>query len=199
MINRISEPIVTARYGYKPKSVACRALHPTTCPICLRDSLKTLHCFTAKQAAEAFLPIQRDERRHRELVGNIEGIWKGSMCEVVACDACRFTFPIPHVAGDKEFYELAYGVPSYPHHRWEYDRAVEFMRFLRTSNSLRILELGAGVGQFIKTLLRIPPDRIVATDYSSHSVKELRKLGVDAQLTSVFEWQLVRVTVRPSM
>jgi len=58
------------------------------------------------------------------------------------------------------------------------------------SDSLRILELGAGVGQFIKTLLRIPafhPDRIVATDFSSHAVKELRKLGVDAQPASVFE------------
>jgi 2-polyprenyl-3-methyl-5-hydroxy-6-metoxy-1,4-benzoquinol methylase len=108
---------------------------------------------------------------------------------VVECHACRFTFPIPYVAGDKEFYELAYGVPSYPRHRWESDRAVKFIRVL-PSSSPRILELGAGVGQFIRMLARVPgfrPDRMVATDYSSHSVKELHKLGVDAQPASVFE------------
>jgi SAM-dependent methyltransferase len=94
------------------------------------------------------------------------------------------------VAGDEEFYELAYGVPNYPRHRWEYDRAVEVLKFLAPRDSPRILELGAGDGQFIKALLlalAFCPDRIVATDYSSHSVKELLKLGVDAQLASVFE------------
>ncbi len=123
-------------------------------------------------------------------MSNIEGLWKRSTCAVVQCDACQFAFPVPYVAGDKEFYELAHGVPSYPRHRWEYDRAVHFLKSLPPSDSPRILELGAGVGQFIKGLLRVPgfrPDRIVATDYSSHSVKELRKLGVNAQLASVFE------------
>jgi 2-polyprenyl-3-methyl-5-hydroxy-6-metoxy-1,4-benzoquinol methylase len=166
------------------------AFHPTACPICSDDLLEKIHRFTAKQAAEAFLPLHRDERRHRDLVHNIEYLWRGPICEVVQCGACRFTFPIPYVAGDQEFYELAYGLPSYPGHRWEYDRAVKFVEGLPLSDSRRILELGAGVGQFIKTVLRIPgfsPDRIVATDYISHSVNELRKLGVDAQLASVFE------------
>jgi 2-polyprenyl-3-methyl-5-hydroxy-6-metoxy-1,4-benzoquinol methylase len=166
------------------------AFRPTACPICSGRSLKRVHRFTAKQAAEAFLPIHRDEGRHSELVLNIEGLWKGPTCDVVQCGACRFTFPIPYAAGDQEFYELAYGVPSYPSHRWEYERALRLIERLPLSDSLNILELGAGVGQFVKALLRIPglrPDRIVATDYSSHSVKELRKLGIIAHRASVFE------------
>ena len=166
------------------------AVHPTVCPICSGDLLKKVHRFSAKQVAEAFFPQRRDERRHSDLVRNIEGLWRGPTCEVVQCGSCRFTFPIPYVAGDQKFYELAYGLPSYPGHRWEYDRAVKFVERLPLSDSLRILELGAGVGQFIKTVLRIPgfsPDRIVATDYISHSVNELQKLGVDAKAASVFE------------
>ena len=166
------------------------AFHPKVCPICSGDLLKKVHRFTAKQAAEAFLPQHRDERRHCDLVRNIEGLWRGPTCEIVQCGACRFAFPIPYVAGDQEFYDLAYGLPSYPGHRWEYDRAVMFVERLPLSDSWRILELGAGVGQFIKTVMRIPgfsPDRIVATDYISHSVNELRKLGVDAKPATVFE------------
>jgi len=166
------------------------AVHPGVCPICSGDSLKTVNRFTAEQAAEAFLPLRRDGQRHRDLVRNIEDLWMGATCEVVQCGACRFTFPIPYVAGDQEFYELAYGLPSYPGTRWEYDRALEFLGCLPLSDPRRILELGAGVGQFIKAVLRIPgfgPDRIVATDYLSHSVNELRKLGVDAQCASILE------------
>jgi SAM-dependent methyltransferase len=165
-------------------------LHPTACPICSCDSLETLHCFTANQAAEMFAPRRRHIGRHAALLRNIERLWNGPGCEIVQCNACRFGFPIPYVAGDKEFYELAYGVPSYPRHRWEYDRALEFLKLLEPSNSIRILELGAGLGAFIKVLLRNPQfsrDRILATDYSSYSVNELRKLGVDAQLASVLE------------
>jgi 2-polyprenyl-3-methyl-5-hydroxy-6-metoxy-1,4-benzoquinol methylase len=172
------------------KTLDLDALRPTVCPICSSESLKRVHRFTAKQAAEAFLPLYRDEGRHKELFLNIEGLWKGPTCDVVQCGTCRFTFPIPYVAGDQEFYELAYGVPSYPTHRWEYERALRFIDQLPLPDSLKILELGAGVGQFVKALLRIPglrPDRIVATDYSSHSVKELRKLGVIAHRASVLE------------
>jgi 2-polyprenyl-3-methyl-5-hydroxy-6-metoxy-1,4-benzoquinol methylase len=136
------------------------------------------------------VPLRRDKRRHTDLTRNIESLWKGLTCDLVQCHVCRFTFPIPYVAGDKEFYELAYGVPRYPRHRWEYDRAVEFLKSLSPCDSPRILELGAGVGQFIKVLLRVSAyraDRIVATDYSSPSVNELSKLGVEAKLASVFE------------
>jgi 2-polyprenyl-3-methyl-5-hydroxy-6-metoxy-1,4-benzoquinol methylase len=165
-------------------------LYPTVCPICYGNSLKLLHSFTAKQAAEMFLPTYRDPQRHAKLTRNIEGSWKRSECDVVQCDNCRFAFPIPYVAGDKDFYELAYGVPSYPRHRWEYGRALEFLKSFVSSDSARLLELGAGAGQFIKALLRIRKfnaDQIVATDYSSHSVEQLRKLRIDARRDSVFE------------
>lgn len=180
-------PTAIARKSKSTGSEACRAIR---CPICSGETLKALRSYTAKQAAELFLPLRRDERRHTKLVRNIEGLWKGPTCEVVQCAACQFAFPIPYVDGDKEFYELAYGVPSYPTHRWEYGRAVEVLKSLAPCDSPRILELGAGDGQFIKALLRAPAfraNRIVATDYSSHSVKELLKLGVDARLASVFE------------
>jgi SAM-dependent methyltransferase len=161
-----------------------------TCPICFGGSLKTLHRFSAEQAAEHFVPLRRDGTRHRRLIDSIEELWRGSACHIAQCELCKFAFPIPYVAGNPEFYRLAYGVPSYPRYRWEYGRAIEYMEPVSSSGSPRILELGAGVGEFIRALLRIPafsPDRIVATDYSSDSVDALRKLGVSARLCSVFD------------
>ena len=161
---------------------------PMNCPICAEESVTVLHRFSAKQAAEHFVPIRRDKQRHLWLVGNIEKLWHGSECRVVQCNDCKFCFPVPYVAGDAEFYEIAYGVPSYPLHRWEYDRALEFLKSLDASHPVRILELGAGVGEFTKRILRIPgvsPGQVVATDYSPHSIDALRALGVDARRLGV--------------
>jgi SAM-dependent methyltransferase len=151
--------------------------------------LQTLRSFTAPQAAEYFLPRRRDSRRHAKLERNLEGLWPDAVCQSFQCTDCRFAFPVPYVAGDPEFYDLAYGIPSYPRHRWEYDRAVHFLRPLCLSSApRRILELGAGDGRFIQMLLRdsvCTPEQIVATDYSPHSVRALGRLGVDARLSSV--------------
>lgn len=161
------------------------------CPICSNPELRTLHRFTVEQAAQAFLPRARDEARYNRLCKNIEELWAQDSCEIVQCCECNFSFPVPYVGGDREFYELAYGTPSYPSHRWEYDRALDFLKTACDLSSPRLLELGAGDGQFMKMLLKdIPafkPGRIVATDYSSHSVNELKKLGVDARQAGVFE------------
>ncbi len=95
------------------------------------------------------------------------------------------------MGGDCEFYELAYGDPTYPYDRWEYSRAIEFLKGLNEFDPPRLLELGAGKGQFIKLLLKtipsLEPKQVVATDYSHHSIGVLRLLGVDARLASVFD------------
>jgi len=92
---------MTVPNGHNAQSDASDPLYSIACPICSGDSLKTLHCFTAKQAAGAFFPVYRDEMRHTKLVRNIDGLWKRSRCTVVQCDACQFTFPIPYVGGTK--------------------------------------------------------------------------------------------------
>ncbi len=162
-------------------------LRPPTCPICSGESLKTLHIFTASQAAAHFVPTARSHLYAR-LTQNIENLWQRSTCQVVQCRNCSFGYPLPYVAGDQEFYELAYGVPSYPQRRWEYHRALGFLSRIEPSATPRFLELGAGAGDFLKALLKTSifhPNRIVATEYSTHSIAQLRRLGVNAQLASV--------------
>lgn len=170
-------------------TVVSGAAYPSVCPICSGGSLAKLHCFTSEETAEGFFPASRHQARHLALRRNLEKLWRGSSCDVVQCASCKFVFPIPYVAGDQEFYELAYGVPAYPGHRWEYDRALEFFRTQSDqSGSPRVLELGAGCGNFAKLLLRVTgmrADQFVATDYLSHSIEELRRLGVNAKMASV--------------
>ena len=172
-----------------PVEFNVEVFRPSVCPVCSSDSLVKVHQFTAKQVAEAFFPAIRNEARHTSLHRNLERLWGGSTCDVVQCASCRFAFPIPYVAGDRDFYELAYGFPAYPTHRWEYDRALAFL-LAKPRTSPRLLELGAGFGNFIKPLLKVPgvgADRIVATDYLPHSIDALRRLGVDARRASVFD------------
>ncbi len=165
-----------------------------SCPICTAQQLDSVHVFNSEHAAEAWVPFRRDPNRHEALRKNIESLWRGSTSQIVQCRECRFVFPDPYVAGNPEFYDLAYGDPSYPENRWEYDRAIALSARVASTDSPKFLELGAGTGHFLKRLLneaRIPPARIGATDYSSHSVAALQKLGIDARVASVAELQAV--------
>jgi SAM-dependent methyltransferase len=163
-----------------------------SCPICTAQQLQPLHAFNSEQAAEAFVPLRRDPGRHEALRKNIEGLWNGSTCQIAQCSECQFVFPVPYVSGTPEFYDLAYGTPSYPENRWEYDRAITLSSRVGAADSRRVLELGAGTGHFVKRLLheaRIPAVQIVATDYTSHSVAALQSFGIDARAASVLELQ----------
>ena len=165
-----------------------------SCPICAAQQLEKIHEFSSEQAAEAFVPLRRDRGRHNALRQNVEGLWGGPSCKIVRCRECCFVFPDPYIAGSPEYYDLAYGTPSYPENRWEYDRAIAIVGRISSNERPRVLELGAGSGHFVKRLLSesgIPPDRIMATDYTSHSVAALKNLGVEARAASVNELQAV--------
>jgi SAM-dependent methyltransferase len=92
---------------------------------------------------------------------------------ILRCPECGFTFGYPFVGGDEEFYSILHEQKDYPAWRWDFDLALN--RVLNGTSG-RILEIGAGVGNFLKTLGR--GWQRFAVEASESNRSELRALGI---------------------
>lgn len=128
---------------------------PVSCPVCAspcRDA--PLASYTVAEAAAHFCPPQRDAGRNARLAACIRRLWQGEECHVLRCAACGFAFGHPFVGGDEEFYSILHEQKGYPGWRWDYDVALEaaINPNVNGESGGRILEIGAGVGNFLKSL-----------------------------------------------
>jgi SAM-dependent methyltransferase len=146
------------------------------CPACLDRNNSIVHRFTSEDAAQHFVLREKDPNRHDALIACIRRLWRRNHCEIARCKACGFTYAWPYVAGDAEFYNLAYPTASYPSDRWEYHRTIQA---LSASGVGRVLEIGAGVGFFLD-MLGVDPRDIVALEYNEKSCEILRAKGYTA-------------------
>lgn len=159
----------------------------STCPVCAGSDGEVLHRVSASGAAQHFVLREVERERHDKLVRVIERLWQGEEAALVRCKTCGFVHAEPHVGGDMEFYTLAYQRTHYPRDKWEFRKSVEAI----TSDprlaeiglaELRVLELGAGEGNFLRQLIAagVKPENITATDYSAYGRAQMGKLGVQA-------------------
>jgi SAM-dependent methyltransferase len=129
-------------------------------------------------AAEHFVPSARSPERNQQLVEVLRTLWPGTdKVEMHRCRACGFAFPIPYVAGDGEFYNVAYGDPHYPRDRWEFRRT---LAALHPERGIRLLEVGAGEGWFLEMLRRSEIGRyceLSALEYDRAAITKLRARG----------------------
>ncbi len=124
---------------------------PISCPVCMSVcSDPPLYSYTATEAAAHFCPITRNEDRHRRLKKAVQKLWAGDECEVLRCNECGFAFGHPFVGGDEEFYGILHEQRDYPSWRWDYDIAIS--EALSKVKPGRILDIGAGVGMFLRRL-----------------------------------------------
>lgn len=159
----------------------------STCPVCAGSEGEVLHRVSARAAAQHFVLREVEPERHDKLVHVIERLWQGDEAALVRCQTCGFVHAEPHVGGDMEFYTLAYQRTHYPRDKWEFRKSVEAItRDRRVAEiglaNLRVLELGAGEGNFLRQLIAagVKPENIVATDYSEYGRAQIGKLGVRA-------------------
>ena len=136
------------------------------CPVCGADADRVLWSVGSAEAAQHFVLSEADPVRHERLTACIRRLWRGETCDVVECAKCGFGFAHPFVAGDAEFYELAYARPGYPKDRWEYQRTLQALaRNFEQRIDASVLEIGAGVGNFLARL-PVAPENVVAAEYS---------------------------------
>jgi SAM-dependent methyltransferase len=148
------------------------------CPACKGTRLSPVLTVTARQAAQHFILRDEDPERNARLASNIQSLWGGENCRILSCESCGFGFSWPFVAGDFEFYNLAYRDAHYPHMKWEYRRTLEALRAKDTRNCA-VLEIGAGVGFFLDLLTAegIPTEAVTAIEYSDNARGALQKKG----------------------
>jgi len=164
------------RFHYTNVAVAAE------CPVCGGSRSRELYRVTSREAAEHFLTADGD--RLERLVRHIEMLWRGAKASVLQCEACGFCFAHPYVAGDAAFYELAYDRAGYPAWNWEHEvtlGALERSGIFTPGNPARVLEIGAGSGNFVRRLVErgVAPERICCTEYSEFGRQQIARAGIE--------------------
>jgi 2-polyprenyl-3-methyl-5-hydroxy-6-metoxy-1,4-benzoquinol methylase len=165
-----------------------------TCPICSNTENRLLYKVSSKEAATHFLVTHwLDKSRLDEIDHKIAVLWNKKTAAVVACNNCRFVFADPFVAGDHEFYNLL------PHSidenaenwKWEFDMAYKTIAGLAANNKdLKVLEIGASTGDFVKRLAQIiPKANIFCLEHSEIGVNSIKKAGMEAHSWNFHEMQ----------
>lgn len=155
---------------------------PAQCPVCHNGNAHILWSVNSKQAAQHYVLREKHPARFRQLASHIESLWGRETCEVVQCDGCGFCYSDPYIAGDEQFYTLAYvrtGHSGYPAWRWEFQLTHEVLS-QSSGADVKLLEVGAGEGAFVRKIVDriIPPQNITCTDFSEYGRHRIENLGV---------------------
>jgi SAM-dependent methyltransferase len=149
------------------------------CPACDSVCSRTpVHSFGADEAAQHFVLEQEYPEPHQRLRHKIAELWQADRCDILACRTCGLKFASPFVAGDGEFYNLAYPYSSYPKDRWEFQQTLTALKKLpqRAGNAL---EIGSGFGYFANMVAPafVPPNRFIAIEYNDQARRRLEDAG----------------------
>lgn len=146
------------------------------CPVCQAICADPpLYRYTVAESAAHFCPSTRDAERNERLQVSIRKLWQGNECVILRCHQCGFAFGHPFVGGDEEFYSILHEQKGYPSWRWDYD--IAFQVATNQFGSGRILEIGAGVGNFLKRLG--PKWQCYAVEASDSNRKQLEEAGIN--------------------
>jgi 2-polyprenyl-3-methyl-5-hydroxy-6-metoxy-1,4-benzoquinol methylase len=161
------------------------------CPVCSCQQTEVIRRHTLAMAAEHFVPRDRAAERNEKLRQTIRRLWSGAeSVEIHRCRWCGFAFPIPYVAGDVAFYNLAFGNGQYPRDRWEFGRTLDVLHPIAASSphSLKLLESGAGMGWFLEKVRRSTlADRfqLEALEFDDAAIGILRRRGFSTSNASL--------------
>jgi 2-polyprenyl-3-methyl-5-hydroxy-6-metoxy-1,4-benzoquinol methylase len=121
------------------------------CPVCHSVcSDPPLYRYKVSEAAAHFCPATRNAHRNQRLEACIRRLWQGEESVVLRCQECGFAFGYPFIGGDEEFYSILHEQKGYPQWRWDYTIAIT--QALANNAGGKILEIGAGTGNFLRQL-----------------------------------------------
>ena len=109
-----------------------------------------------------------------ELVETDYALWR--------CTETGLEFGWPLLPGNAQFYTWVSGFASYyPRSRWEYG---EVQRLLGpdtvAQSAFKVLDVGCGEGDFLRSLASVPPDRKYALDLNEPAIRACRAQGFRA-------------------
>lgn len=155
------------------------------CPICNSDSANKLWEVSSHNAAQHFVLYEAQRDRHNSLVKAIEKLWQGAKCNVLRCSICDFVYSHPYIAGDAQFYGLAYQRTGYPKWKWEYQLTYDTLQDL--AHGFTYLEIGAGNGAFVSRVVTdlTDADKAFCTEFSDYGRTTIQNLGIRCESTDI--------------
>jgi 2-polyprenyl-3-methyl-5-hydroxy-6-metoxy-1,4-benzoquinol methylase len=164
------------RYSLAPIDAAC--------PVCRSQECALLYTVDAEQAGRHVAGDRADHQHFTRLTSHIQTLWQNSRCRFVRCGNCGFCFAVPYVAGDATFYSLVYAGPRDLVREWEFRITLEALRKRISCDErqqLRLLDIGAGDGSFVKRVSPslTPRQNVLCVEYSESGANEIRRYGIE--------------------
>jgi len=151
------------------------------CPACGCEQGSLLYSVSTEMAAQHFVLREQDFERFTKLAGGIRGLWKANQASVLICNECGLGYSFPYVAGDAQFYDLAYKRSRYPRDKWEHHISVDkLLSGIKMNSEYQLLEIGAGDGQFVRLISprALSPSQITCTEFSDYGASQLSAQGI---------------------
>lgn len=162
-----------------------------TCPLCGNLNAQVLQIFNSEDVAK-FLEINENDPKFNLLTAHVEKLWGTNICYFVRCINCSFDFAVPNISGDSEFYSMVYNNAfNYPPWKWEFEIGYNVIKEIilkNANNNFKLLEIGAGNGNFLKKIVSlIPKENILATEFSSAGKNEISNYGIKCLSLEIHE------------
>lgn len=154
----------------------------SACPVCNHATCTLKERISSEEASRHFVAPTADKIRQLQLKSHIEKLWGSCECGILKCPCCGFEFSDPYVAGDAQFYEMAYQRTHYPRQKFEFVETVSALSQISGNHAgSRLIELGAGDGAFLSLIADrlISKSGILATEYSDYGRSAIQGLGIE--------------------
>jgi SAM-dependent methyltransferase len=106
--------------------------------------------------------------------------------EIQQCKNCSLEYALPLEAGSQSFYQwVTTRFGYYPESRWEWFAVIEEIKKRERQNSIAILDVGCGAGNFMEIAAKLSNTRIVGLDTTPESVEQCQKRGFEVYCETI--------------
>lgn len=165
------------------------------CPVCGGSKAMILKYYTSRDVAK-HMKISENDPKFEIITAKVENLWESDSCCFMHCESCTFDFAFPNISGDSNFYNLIYDHDlNYPKWKWDFGISYSIIEEIienKPNDSYKLLEIGAGNGNFIKKIASnlIPKDSILATEFSSFGKSEITNLGIHCLSVDIYDLEI---------
>ncbi|MEH2123680.1 class I SAM-dependent methyltransferase [Nostoc sp.] len=106
--------------------------------------------------------------------------------EIQQCKNCSLEYAFPLEAGSQSFYQwVTTRAGYYPESRWEWFAVIEQINKRERQNSISILDVGCGGGNFLEIAKKLSNTRIVGLDTTPVSIEQCQARGFEVYCETI--------------
>ncbi len=106
--------------------------------------------------------------------------------EIQQCKNCSLEYAFPLEAGSQSFYQwVTTRAGYYPETRWEWFAVIEQINKRERQNSISVLDVGCGGGNFLEIAKKLSNTRIVGLDTTPDSIEQCQARGFEVYCETI--------------